>query len=61
MVFPAHIFFDDAFDYVDGNAQANGYVKQLMRTIDSAIRFAFLWLILHISSHESAGRGIEPH
>jgi len=42
MVFPAHIFFDDAFDYVDGNAQANGYVKQLMRTIDSAIRFAFL-------------------
>ncbi|XP_052237923.1 chitin synthase chs-2-like [Dreissena polymorpha] len=36
--FEAHIFFDDAFDYVDGESRANGYVKQLMKTIDDAIR-----------------------
>lgn len=37
----AHVFFDDAFDYVDGEPQANGYVKQLIRTINEAVRFVF--------------------
>ncbi|XP_053386467.1 chitin synthase chs-2-like isoform X2 [Mercenaria mercenaria] len=35
--FEAHIFFDDAFDYNGDEATANGYVKQLIRTIDVAI------------------------
>ncbi|KAH3803412.1 chitin synthase chs-2-like isoform X2 [Dreissena polymorpha] len=35
--FEAHIFFDDAFNYEDGESRVNDYVKQLMKTIDDAI------------------------
>ncbi|KAH3754146.1 chitin synthase chs-2-like [Dreissena polymorpha] len=35
--FEAHIFFDDAFDYDAGESRANGFVKQLIKTIDDAI------------------------
>ena len=37
-LFTAHIFFDDAFEYHGKEGKANGYVKQLIRTIDVAIR-----------------------
>ncbi|KAL4217244.1 Chitin synthase 2 [Mactra antiquata] len=35
--FEAHIFFDDAFDYDGNETKANGYVKQLISTIDVAL------------------------
>lgn len=40
MAISAHVFFDDAFDYIDEQPQANGYVKQLIRTINEAVRYA---------------------
>ena len=40
-LFTAHIFFDDAFEYHGEEGKANGYVKQLIRTIDVAIRYMY--------------------
>ena len=40
-LFTAHIFFDDAFEYHGEEGRANGYVKQLIRTIDVAIRYMY--------------------
>lgn len=38
--FEAHIFFDDAFDTVDGDIVINKFVKQIVSVVDQAARLA---------------------